>query len=90
MQFFVALALFGTAAVAAETVQIKDATFTAGAEAPQTADFTIQPANVQCSSTSASELADGVACGDSKFSFQLGNGGNGEYKLTINKETAPG
>ncbi|EKG10566.1 hypothetical protein MPH_12424 [Macrophomina phaseolina MS6] len=91
MRFFATVAVFGAVALASETVQVKEATIHYNGEAPTAADFTIQPANVKCSSSSAADLASDVAvtCGDSPYRFELRNGGNGELAVTIHKQTAP-
>ncbi|KAH7042749.1 hypothetical protein B0J12DRAFT_672930 [Macrophomina phaseolina] len=88
MRFFATVAVFGAVALASETVQVKEATIHYNGEAPTAADFTIQPANVKCSSSSAADLASDVAvtCGDSPYRFELRNGGNGELAVTIHKQ----
>ncbi|KAL1627539.1 hypothetical protein SLS56_006363 [Neofusicoccum ribis] len=93
MRFFAATAaLVGLAAAYSETVQIKDLSVRDTSDAIQSATFTIQPDGVQCSATSAADLASDVAvvCGESAYRFELRDGSNGHYALTIYKQTAPG
>ncbi|KAL1626456.1 hypothetical protein SLS56_006767 [Neofusicoccum ribis] len=92
MRFFTiaAPAFLGALATASEVVQIKDLSIRDN-NGIQATSFTIQPANVQCSATTASALANKsvVICGESKYRFAI-DGANSKYSLTLYKETAPG
>ncbi|KAK7700213.1 hypothetical protein SLS57_012156 [Botryosphaeria dothidea] len=89
MRFFAVATLFAIGAVAStETVQIKDATIRDNGDI-QSASFTIQPANVKCESTKAADFTadSAILCGDSAYRFELKDGSNGKYALTIHKQT---
>ncbi|KAB2578667.1 putative hypersensitive response-inducing protein elicitor protein [Lasiodiplodia theobromae] len=96
MRFFAAVsaatAVFGVTALAAETVQLKDFTVRVTGNDPAAASFKVQPDNVSCSATSVEELSadTAVVCGESAYRFELKNGSNGFWALTVHKQTAPG
>ncbi|KKY16327.1 putative protein elicitor [Diplodia seriata] len=93
MRFFAtvatAAAVFGAAAFADETVQLKDITVRVTGSEPQAASFTAQPDNVTCSATTPDDLKNVAVCGDSAYRFGLKNGSNGFWALTVYKQTAP-
>ncbi|EOD43269.1 putative major allergen alt [Neofusicoccum parvum] len=89
---FAASAIFGAVAVsAAETATITDLSIRDN-NGIQAASFKISSAdNVECSSTSAADLANSavVVCGESKYRFAI-SGSNSKYDLTLYKEVAVG
>ncbi|GME33556.1 Major allergen Alt [Neofusicoccum parvum] len=79
---------FGAFATASEEAHVRDFSLRTN-NGLQSISFKLQPANLQCTSSSAAELAGTsfITCDTSKYRFSI-NGTKPEYQLTIIKEVA--